>query len=588
MDDRPEWKDFNDAEDIVKGGPAKSRSGLVAVDETRYIGGLQPTTLSKNAFGENSGGYKLSKIRKQLKSTNKKLDHLMEKRHKKALQDAKLERKIQLQSVKRESEWSDGDRSLRPEFENLVLQEEEDAHRMHAALYADKWSLERAILLHGTSNDENREGIESSQKYPDREELLSQMDSTLQKASLDLYTAYSITTIAAKKLHLPDRVMNEVVHRLVRYAIRRDGFSVKGIASRLSKDVGNQSKQDRKAAEERLKEYNKAKQISSLGAAILFLTARNLGWTRTIGEICECFGPPVEYTTEKTFLKPKHCSRALSEIKTFFPEYARTPSGSTVGESHQATPCEEAASTSNFADHYIRKLQLPPVAEASVRVLLAHCRNEQLELGQNSGTKISTLCAAVTYFVCTVGSVMQRVAQQVHIKNNTKTLHGKSSRKRLHCDYVDTGNVLSKKRLKHDKTQTPFDDAHGYLKDDLNNDEPFDAFTHPAIVENTSEKLEYDMRRMWDTWAEQMPWSRSLVEVEQSCGVSRHAMEKLYKLDLFPRRDLLLTVLNDAVSRKQAPNNFGSHSCIRSLQQTPLASILLAHISTAGDLMNDK
>ena len=55
-DDRPEWRDFNDAEDIIKGGQAKARSGLVSVDETKYLGGLQPTILSKDAFGANCGG----------------------------------------------------------------------------------------------------------------------------------------------------------------------------------------------------------------------------------------------------------------------------------------------------------------------------------------------------------------------------------------------------------------------------------------------------------------------------------------------------------------------------------------------------
>eukprot|EP00978_Attheya_sp_CCMP212_P048119 scaffold475162_cov67-Attheya_sp.AAC.1 len=46
-----EWKDFGEAEDLVKGAPSAARSGMVPVDETRYHGGLQPTTLSRQAFG---------------------------------------------------------------------------------------------------------------------------------------------------------------------------------------------------------------------------------------------------------------------------------------------------------------------------------------------------------------------------------------------------------------------------------------------------------------------------------------------------------------------------------------------------------
>jgi hypothetical protein len=136
MDDRPEWKDFNEAEDIIKGLPSKSRSGMVAVDETKYIGGLQPTILSKDAFGGDSGGYKMTKIRRQLKATNKRLDHIMEKVHKRALKDAKLERRVRLKretennrvggtsTSMRSSSDCDGHSEIRPEFDMIVLQGE--------------------------------------------------------------------------------------------------------------------------------------------------------------------------------------------------------------------------------------------------------------------------------------------------------------------------------------------------------------------------------------------------------------------------------------------------------------------------------
>ena len=47
----PEWRDYNEVEDIVKGGPAVARCGMVPVDETKYVGGLQPTRLSSQCFG---------------------------------------------------------------------------------------------------------------------------------------------------------------------------------------------------------------------------------------------------------------------------------------------------------------------------------------------------------------------------------------------------------------------------------------------------------------------------------------------------------------------------------------------------------
>jgi len=591
VDDRPEWKNFNDAEDIVKGLPSNSRSGLVPVDERKYVGGLQPTTLSKNAFGENSGGYKMTKIRKQLKTTNKRLDHLMCKVHKRALYDSQIDRRVRLKKeIEKEGEGDIGNldfnSSVRPEFDMIVVQEEEDARRLQAAIYADKWSLDKAVLLYGTSEDYR--GKNYSEVGDNREDLLSQMDTKLRIVSRDLYYSYSMLTEAARKLNLPIRVTDQAIHRLVHYVTRRDGFLVKGVSSRLSKGNRNESTEDRKAAAVRLREYNKVKQMTSLGAAIIFLTARNLGWTRTVVEICGCIHLSLEYTNETILIKPKHFSCAMNEIKAYFPEYASMPTlKNAAGDSSKI----DSISTSNFSDHFIRNLQLPPVAEASIRVLLVHCRREQMQLGRNSGTKLSTLCAVVAFFVCEAGAVMQKVAKQVQLKDDgaskTSSRIG-SERKRFHFSHnkhmmTSAPKDIDKKsagKLK-EKIKVLEQQQDSTNSDDDDEEEGFDVFTHAAVVENKQEKLEYDMRRMWDAWAEQMPWSRSLLEIEQSRGVSKNVVLNLYKTDIYPRKECLLSVLRDAVSmddisRSQCVGESGT-----SLRHTPLASILLSHISTS-------
>ena len=564
VDDRPEWKDFNEAEDIIKGLPSKSRSGLVAVDETKYIGGLQPTILSKDAFGQNSGGYKMTKLRQQLKATNKRLDHIMEKVHKRALQDAKLERRVRLKRETNGTTLRHSDNTdVRPEFDMIVLQEEENENKLHAAIYADKWSLDRAIYLHGTAEDSSR----NIQMGESREDLLSSMDKTLRNASSDLYTGYAMITQAARTLRLPNRLMDESIHRFVRYVTRRDGFAVKGVSSRLPSRKGKETKEERKIAATRLREYNKMKQMSSLGAAILYLTARTLGWARTIVEICDCFQPTLEETNQTVCIKPKHCSCAMNEIKSYFPEYTRKP----IANASQSVS-DDSDSTSNFADHFVRNLQLPPVAEACIRTLLVHCKHEQLELGVNSGVKMSTLCATIAYFVCTAGAAMQKVANQLHSEKQkvSKRKSEDSSQKRNGGSPETSDNK-------------PVDDEDTDTGDSDN--DPFDVFSHAPIVENQPEKIEYEMRRMWDAWAAQMTWSRSLNEIEQSCSVSSNTALNLYKSNMYPRRESLLKVLKAAIDTEQVKGECGSHS---SLRQTPLASILLAHISTAGGLMSSK
>jgi transcription initiation factor TFIIIB Brf1 subunit/transcription initiation factor TFIIB len=614
-DDRPEWKDFAEAEDLVKGLPSQSRSGLVAVDETKYLGGLQPTTLSKHPFGGNTtGGYGLARLRKRLKTTNKRLDYMMEKMHRTALKDAQLDRKIRL---KRGDTAVESDSSIRPDLDQVILHEEEDAHRLHAALYAEKWSLDRAILLHGADHEQRDSSSSTDTETEDRKDMLARLDSTLRKAAQDLYTAYSMMTQAAQTLQLPDRVQIEVVHRLVRFVTRRDGFRIPGVSSRLNKNGGG-TPQERKEAAEKLKEYNQRKQMASLGAAILFLTARSLGWTRSMVEICASFDntSSEQNMTSAALIKPKYCARAMKELQSTFPEYARqaaTGGGDANNQNHQnnntQTAANDSVATSNFADHALRRLQLPPVAEASIRTLLVHLRDEQVQLGRNSGTKLVTLCAAVAYLVCSTGSVMQRLAQQHKQSQQTKTttkkrafssgrLSNLTPRKKAKptdhptkkIESSDEPQAATDSRQKKDADSSDDDDdlvlGTSSSNDSANvktDEEPFDVFSHAPIVEDPSEKQEYELRRMWDAWAEQMPWARTAVEVEQSCGVSRNVIADFYKSDLYARRHALLELLVKGV-KDDASGNTGRHS----LQETPLAPILLAHITTAASLMSSK
>ena len=388
---------------------------------------------------------------------------------------------------------------------------------------------------------------------------------------------------------------------------------------------------------ERLKEYNKVKQMASLGAAILFLTARSLGWTRTVVEICSCFewGDDRDQQQQQQLIKPKHCSKAMKEIQASFPEYARAPTNSGPAQSNTRNSQD---ATANFAEHALRRLQLPPVAESSIRALLLHCREEQVKLGRNSGTKLSTLCASVTYFVCHAGSIMQRLAQQIPenqrptTSTNTTTLSqsiATSSTLMGHKRALASDiPILRKKRKLIDPPTTRIiasiptlgeinkvtgenqeakarsndsdddDSSLDHLKPD-DEEEPFDVFSHAPIMlddEHCPEKQEYEMRRMWDAWREQMPWSRSISEIEQSCGVSRNSLNGFYKSELYPRRDILLAVLKDAVSMAKDhkkgggvslhPNNNNKEA--NSLQETPLAPILLMQVSTAAQLMSGK
>lgn len=136
------------------------------------------------------------------------------------------------------------------------------------------------------------------------------------------------------------------------------------------------------------------------------------------------------------------------------------------------------------------------------------------------------------------------------------------------------------------------------LKSEDKNDASFDVFSHAVGAELLAQKQAYEMRRVWDTWAEQTAWLRSLSEVEQSSGVSSSVILSHYKSNIYPRRQLLLeclrdSVQNDALAKAEEVTSSSSIASIpptvaptNMLSETPLASVLLPHVVAASELLS--
>lgn len=580
LDERPEWREFNDDNDVARGGRAGARSGLVVADDARYLGGLQPTTLSKQAFGGPTG--QSSVTRKRLLAANHRIDRTMEQMHSRSLKTAKLShlaRKRQLRDDESDLDTVETS-SILPEYEQLLMQEEEDAHRVQAALQADKWSLQRAIRLYAPA-----EAAALANKDEELDDLKSRLDASLQRASQLLYCAYSMLHEAAVRLNLPDRVSNEATSLLCQYASRRDGLSVRGVASTLKRKANAlTTEKEEKEAKEALREYNKVKQMGSLCAALLFFTARNLGWPRSLVEVCESIQPSQLSSQsldvgKDQFIKRKHCSRAMTEIRELFPAVA-VASAATVSSSAQATSTA-GHGLANFTEHAIRKLKLPPVAEACVRALVAHhMKEEAMEVSKN-GKKLLTICASLTYFVCYAGEIMQRLALQA-----TQARKRPSVVKSLMAPPAKRAKLVSRpaqrKAAKERQAGAASDPSTKAAEDAV-----FGVVSLASGKDVAAEQLAYEMRRMWDAWAEQLPWARTLTDVEQSCGVTRNSIVEYYRNSLHPKRHSLLTLLKSSVASPDIPAGEEVVAELIALGETPLASVLLPHIATVATLMKD-
>jgi transcription initiation factor TFIIIB Brf1 subunit/transcription initiation factor TFIIB len=547
LDDRPEWRDYNDAGDEV--AKDKARCGLVHVDETRYFGGLQPTGLSKYIHG---APYKSSATtRKTLVRINRKMDHSMELIHAKAVQDARLVRAIAAKG--RETESTDCD-DIRPEIEQLLLHEEDDANRLQIALNANKWSLSRALRLYGSEQEQAETRSNDDNSFEADEMLDTKLDQKLRQCARDLYQAYTMLTLATRKLKLPDRVTGEAVKLLCEYASRRDGIVVRGVSStlQLKRTVTPTKSCDKQhdRATSALREYNKFKQAGALVAAILLYTGRRHCHERSMQEICASIEPPILDTgtldTSGEFIKKKHCSKAMKEVELFFPK-AVVQSASTVTSPlslMKNSHLDGSASISNYTDHVIRELSLPPVAEASVRLLCLYWHQK----GQ-ADVKLSTICASMTYFVCCAGTTMKRLASQA-TKSKKRKLSGSFYKS-------DRSPALVERKPENFESMATGTGDHSDV---------------------AKEQRAYEMMRVWDAWQEQMAWSKSVSEIEQCCGISSTVLLEYYRQHLHPCRLELLCVLKESVEGSSADSN--------SLRSTPLATVLLPQIAVAAPLLS--
>lgn len=627
MDPAPEWRDFNDVDDLVRGGPAPARCGLIPVDETLYIGGLQPTKLSKYCFSGSTSGSKTSPallgnahLQKRLVAANHRIDRRMEKAHARAITNAQLtlrlrqkrRRRVSLQDSDKDNDEdvdtdTDTDEHIHEDdgiptgLEQLLVRDEQEVARMRSALYADKWSLQRAIRL--CSQDSSGEG----EKWEEQEDSAPKLDTTLQRASEDLFCAYTMLSVAAKRLDLPDRVTHEATQMLCQYASRRDGLKVKGIETSfmshptmasLAKTSGSTIRHHRKAVlranRDSIQEYSKARQMGALCAGLLFLLGRTMKQPRSCNEICDSIKSSdatfaTAYLREhanEPFVKRKHCNRAISELKETFPLLAESEHlkdrKSLVHHSDEQPNTLSTTAIFNLTEHILRKLNLPPVAESAIHCLVGYYTGAMQAEGDGNGLnttskKLNTICASLAFFVCSAGATMQRLALQ-----SRKTLSnpgGGNSIKRRKFESQEQDRVVAE--LVHQERI----ELSAMANHDASDGERLLGVSFHGWKDFAAEQHAYEMRRMWDAWSEQRPWDRNLMDFENSCGVSRKVLVEFYQKKLYADRQELLSVLQEAVTASTACIKEASS---RILSETPLASILLKHFTAAAPLMKKK
>jgi hypothetical protein len=266
-----------------------------------------------------------------------------------------------------------------------------------------------------------------------------------------------------------------------------------------------------------------------------------------------------------------------------------------IGPTHSVTTLDDVESITNYTEHFLRKLGLPPVAQASVQCLVYFCRNRSVpslkssneQQDHFSATKLPTLCGALSFFICVAGSTMQTLASQaITAEKQKKSGAVAAVRSMGHVPSWKSKFSISKQESSKPKTEETSTVASS-------SSSSFDIFNDIDSSRVDAEHRAYEMRRMWDAWIEQMPWKRSISEIEKSCGVSQKAIRDYYKQYLFPVREQLLSILREPTINRSGLASIGSSTITDTvlypeqlvLGDTSLASLLLSHVTVAAPLM---
>lgn len=509
-------------------------------DESRYVGGLQPTGMSKMPFGGRCQfDEKTRKIEKRLVRTHLRISQMIVAQQTQQSQDASQARKI----LRR--------RNSRP-LDPATIQELQDTVDIvpsASSLHQQKWSFARAKLLYGPV-DQNQ-----YQHEHERKTLWRDLDPSQRTAAKDVYRAYTILEAALQKMSLRHH-MNECVQLLFRYAQHQDGFRLKGVVRRKSNKASPPPPE-----ETSFRDLQKTQQIIAICGAAVFVISKKHQQGYGLTDTCAFFH---EHHVNFT-LRPKHVSKAVAEFKSM-------ALLSTTDSNNNTTPPSPSFESARLVPTLGSALGLPAAAVGAVHVLALNCDQDQFRDGLGSGTKPSTVCAAVAWLVCRAGGIMQRLAKQAvadyenTIDSGSGTTVGQPKRKS--SGSTCGSSTSSKKRRREHQHETTTDppapdqipsdtvikqeDDEQFVSPPVVSHDDFDALSDAPLTNITNEQ--HEVFQGWFSWCNQSDWSRDLDQIQTASGhggPSKATILDYYKAYLHPRRTALLQKVQEYLKNSQ-------------------------------------
>ena len=343
------------------------------------------------ARGTSDEKHRMAIVRGRLKRTHNMIENMIEQEQKERYRNVVLERKARDAQIDRgeieEDNTSNEDGiEVNGDYEGLMRQrgeefppstrkraavgDQEEEEHAFISLKDKKWSLSDAIILYGTleqvqqwstSTPSTADEWTQSTLETERAQLFKKCDASRRTSLQKLHMTFTILEKAALKLDLngpANPTFRESMSWLLKFVSKTDSIRIKGISSSGSSSlagvnttesalslsllgtglqglISSSSTSSKKSKSSPLAmEIHRLKQYASLGAAILYLSAKRTGVGRTLNEVCSAFGTyqVIDKSNGVTspsnnggqqaevIVRPKYCSRAMQELRTALPE----------------------------------------------------------------------------------------------------------------------------------------------------------------------------------------------------------------------------------------------------------------------------
>ena len=384
-------------------------------------------------------------------------------------------------------------------------------------------------------------------------------------------------------------------------------------------------------------DLHRLRQYASLGSALLYLSAKRAGVGRTLAEVCSAFGTCAATGTGgggEPLVRPKHCSRAMQELRAALPGETVSPTpptpptpaavpssassadgggGETAaprravgvtptpvkGERCTATTTMTATVANNVEEDALADLTtriadalgLPPCAAHAAAAVAVQCARDARASSQSAAPLVPTK------------QQQRRVVGKAHIRPVRRGRGGGDGGGAAPDDVVAIASILlvctaggTMQRLARQATSNAASssDVAGGIPNSMSN--PLDDLTDDTFVsesdrsgrtttnhikgEETSstdhaKKQQPETSPPWKAWNDQPPWHRDICQMERCTVIPRRAIISYYSSVVHPRRLYFLGV----AGRSAAVDGTSTTS-------TTTTELLLRSISAAVPLMS--